>query len=196
MAAANAGAMHPLTFGMKRMFLRSVAINRGFTKQHHLTPARFDMLVAIRHGRIGAIQRNVRWQLGVASPTVSRMMRSLEKLGYIRRCKYPPDRRHRWVTLTDVGRQVIDIAQGDLTYGPFGENVARGIVSRQADQRAPTEKAIAEARTLFRTIRYLSGDTAVLRYPPYFHSGERMPQHDVPFPGEHAAWLWPPPGDG
>jgi DNA-binding MarR family transcriptional regulator len=185
--------MHPLTFGMKRMFLRSVAINRRFTKHHHLTPARFDMLVAIRHGRVGAIQRNVRYQLGVQSPTVSRMMASLEKLGYIQRCKYPPDRRHRWVTLTEVGRHVIDAAQGELTYGPFGENVARALVSRRPDQREPTEKAIAAARTLFRTIRGLSGDSALLRYPPYLPSGERMAEHDIPYPGEHPAWLAPPP---
>ncbi len=87
MTAAALTAMHPLTFGMKRMFLRSVAINREYTKEHQLTPARFDMLVAIRRGTGGGIvQRVVRYQLHVASPTVSRMMASLEKLGYIRRC--------------------------------------------------------------------------------------------------------------
>ena len=185
--------MHPLTFGMKRMFLRSVAINRGYTKQHQLTPARFDMLTAIRHGRVGAIQRVVRLQLGVESPTVSRMMASLEKLGYIRRCKLPEDRRHRWVTLTELGRQVIDAAQGDLIYGPFGESVARSLVSRQPDAREPTEKVIAETRTLFRTVRALAGDTARLRYPAYLASGERMPDHAVPYPGEHPPWLIAPP---
>ena len=184
--------MHPLTFGMKRMFLRSVAITRELTEQHHLTPARFDMLVAIRRGRVGIIQRNVRWQLGVASPTVSRMMASLEALGYITRCKWPPDRRHRWVTLTELGRQVIDAAQGDLTYGPFGENVARALVSPQPDQREPTERAIAAARLLFRTVRDLSEDTALLRYPPYLRSGERMPEHRVPYPGDDFVPTAPP----
>ncbi len=119
-------------------------------------------------------------------------MRSLEKLGYIRRCKYPPDRRHRLVTLTDEGRQVIDAAQGDLTYGPYGENVARALVSRQPDKREPTEKALAAARTLFRTIRGLAGDTALLWYPPYDRSDGRVPEHDIPYPGEHLAWLVPP----
>ncbi len=184
--------MHPLIFGMKRMFLRSVAITRMYTGQHHLTPARFDMLVAIRRRRGNAIQRVARGQLGVRSPTVSRMMASLEKLGYIRRWKYPPDRRHRWVELTESGRQVIDIAQSDLTYGPFGEDVARRMVSRQPYERAPPQQSLADARALFRTIRGLSGDGALLRYPPYLHSGERMPEHDVPYPGETPAWLAPP----
>ena len=186
------GGMHPLTFGMKRMFLRSVAINRDYTRHHHLTPARFDMLVAIRRGNSGVVQRSVRSQLDVRSPTVSRMMASLEKLGYIRRFKYPPDRRHRWVVLTDRGRQVIDAAQSDLTLGPFGEDVARRIVSRASDEREPTEKALADARTLFRTIRELAGDTARLRYPAYLASDERMPEHPVPYAGEHPAWQLPP----
>ncbi len=186
--------MHPLIFGMKRMFLRSVAITRMYTGQHHLTPARFDMLVAIRRGGEGIVQRVARGQLGVRSPTVSRMMASLEKLGYIRRWKYPPDRRHRWVELTESGRQVIDAAQSDLTYGPFGENVGRALVSRRPEQREPTEKAIAAARTLFRTIRGLSGDTALLWYPAYLPSGERMPEHLVPYPGDPFARRESPPG--
>ena len=184
--------MHPLTFGMKRLFLRSVAINREYTKQHHLTPARFDMLVAIRRGENGIIQRVVRWQLGVRSPTVSRMMASLEELGYIRRRKYPPDRRHRWVTLTELGKRVIDDAQDDLTLGPLGEAVARAMVSPHHDQRAPTEKALAEARSLFATVRELVSDTAVLRYPAYARSGERMSEYPVPYRDDYPSWKAPP----
>jgi DNA-binding MarR family transcriptional regulator len=185
--------MHPLTFGMKRMFLRSIAITREYTKEHHLTPARFDMMVAIRRGTGGIVQRIVRYQLHVSSPTVSRLMASLEKLGYIRRRKYPPDRRHRWVTLTELGKHVIDAAQGDLTYGPFGENVARAVVSREPDKPEPTEKALAAARLLFGTVRELSGDLALLRYPPYLRSGERMPEHRIPYPGEPFVWSPAPP---
>ncbi len=185
--------MHPLIFGMKRMFLRSVAIQREYTGQHHLTPARFDMLVAIRRGGGGIVQRAVRWQLGVRSPTVSRMMASLEKLGYIRRWKYPPDRRHRWVALTEIGRKVIDMAQGDLTYGPFGEDVARRMVSQQPYEREPAERSLADARTMFHMVRENVSDTATLRYPSHLASGERSPDWDVPYPDDSPPWLGPPP---
>ena len=192
MAGASGRRMHPLTFGIKRMFLRSVAINREYTQQHRLTPARFDMLVAIRRGGDGIVQRVVRWQLGVRSPTVSRMMASLEKLGYIRRCKYPPDRRHRWVTLTPSGRALIDGAQDELTLGPWGECVARAMVSRHPNERAPTERAMAEARTMVSTIRELCSDTAALRYPADLPSGERSPNYPVPYADEWATWKAPP----
>ncbi len=183
--------MHPLIFGIKRMFLRSVAVCREYTDEHHLTPARFDMLVAIRNGGGGIVQRMVRWQVGVRSPTVSRMMATLEKLGYIRRWKYPPDRRHRWVELTEMGRLVIDAAQGDLTRGPFGEDIARKMVSRQSAERAPTEKALADATTMFRTIRDRLGDTASLCYPSHLRSGERSSRYPVEYPGEDPNWTAP-----
>ncbi len=137
------------------------------------------------------MQRIVRYQLHVRSPTVSRMMASLEKLGYIRRCKYPPDRRHRWVTLTEMGRQVIDAAQGDLTFGPMGEDVVRKMVSDQPELRIPTDKALAATCLLFGTIRRRLSDSASLRYPSYLASGERMPDHPVPYPGEYASWMGP-----
>jgi DNA-binding MarR family transcriptional regulator len=188
--------VHPITFGVKRLFLRSVAITRTFTREHdRLTPARFDMLVAIARGVTGIVQFSVRKQLDVRSPTVSRMMRSLELLGYVRRQKYPPDRRHRWVTLTAKGRTVIDDAQADLTFGPFGESVARALVSRRPDERAPTERSLAKARTLLRTMRELAGDTALLRYPSYLPSGRRSPRYPVPYAGEHPAWMVDPPRD-
>jgi DNA-binding MarR family transcriptional regulator len=182
--------MHPITFGLKRLFLRSVVINREYTRHHdRLTPARFDMLVGIAQGTNGRLQFGLRLSLAVRSPTVSRMLRSLEKLGYLWRMKYPPDRRHRWITLTAKGRAVIDNAQADLTLGPLGEEMARTIVSRRPDERKPTERALGRARRLLTTMRELTGDTAFLRYPSYLPTGRRSPQHPVPYPREYPAWM-------
>jgi DNA-binding MarR family transcriptional regulator len=182
--------MHPITFGLKRLFLRSVAINRTYTRAYdRLTPARFDMLVGIAQGTNGRLQFGLRLSLDVRSPTVSRMLRSLEKLGYLWRMKYPPDRRHRWITLTAKGRAVIDDAQADLTLGPFGEAMARTIVSRRPDERKPTERALGRARRLLTTMRELTGDTAYLRYPSYLPTGKRSPEYPVPYAGEYPAWM-------
>ena len=189
----TAARMHPLTFAMKRVFLRSVAINRIYTREHHLTPARFDMMVALWWGKNGTPQLLLRRQLGVRSPTVSRMLSSLQALGYLTREVYPPDRRQRWITLTPKGRALIDIAQGDLTFGPFGESVARALVSRDPDARAPTERALATARTLFTTIRQLASDTATLRYPSYLESGDRSPRYPVPYADDFPARKTAPP---
>ncbi len=182
--------MHPITFGLKRMFLRSVAINRTYTLEYdRLTPARFDMLVGIARGESGMLQFSLRKQLGTRSPTVSRMLRSLEKLGYLGRIKYPPDRRHRWITLTAKGRAVIDSAQADLTLGPLGEDMARALVSRRPDERLPTQRALGRARRMLTSMRELSGDAAYLRYPSYLASGRRSPKYPVPYASEYPAWM-------
>ena len=195
-AVHRCGGMSPLAFGIKRMFLRSNAIHFGFAKIHRLTPARVDMLTAIAKGKHGMVQYFCRSMLGVRSPTVSRMMRSLEKLGYITRRKYPPDRRHRWVTLTDLGREVVRCVEQDFTAGFVGEQLARQLVSRQPYQREPTEKALADARTMVRTVRALSGDHAWLCYPSYDGSGVRLPGSELPYgddPSPWPEWRDPPP---
>jgi DNA-binding MarR family transcriptional regulator len=74
-----------------------------------ITPARFDMLRAVHmHGNeYGILQGDLRDLLGVSGPVVSRMLTSLEKLGYVWREIDEDDVRRRVITLTPEGRALV-----------------------------------------------------------------------------------------
>ena len=100
--------MHPITFGIKRTFQGSLRILRPWFAQFRLTPARFDLLCAINHRNRGCLlQSELRALLGVTASTISRMVDSLEELGFLFRTVSLIDRRERVVTLTDIGRRAL-----------------------------------------------------------------------------------------
>ena len=90
-------------FALKRAWQSTVRFCRFVLRGTGLTVARYDMLVAIK-GEKGVIsQKRLRLILGVTRPTVSKMLRSLEKLGFVRREVNPMDRRRKDVWLTAAG---------------------------------------------------------------------------------------------
>jgi DNA-binding MarR family transcriptional regulator len=94
-----------IVFGMKRasavMQYRFLA---PLLRDCALTPARFDLMFGLRKGRV--LQSELRRELGVSRPTVSRMLASLEGLGFVNR--WPEKRgRTRSVLLTQLGRAVL-----------------------------------------------------------------------------------------
>jgi DNA-binding MarR family transcriptional regulator len=106
--------MHAIFFSMKRAHQRALAASRALLfafRDDGLTPARFDMMFAIdRAPSYGITQKELRRVLGVTAPTVSRMLRSLQQLGFIARAVCRADRRHRLVSLTEAGRAILDDA--------------------------------------------------------------------------------------
>ena len=103
--------MHALYFRLKRAFQSTVRISRPALRHYGLTPARFDLLYAIqgKHHFLRQREPPSMWQstlrraLGVTAPTVSRMVRSLEELGLVRRRRDHVDTRQRVVELTQEG---------------------------------------------------------------------------------------------
>src|SRR5207247_2419421 len=80
-----AGRMHAIMFRLKRAFHRSLAHVRPLIGEFGLTPARFDMMKTIRDASSGGFifQSFIRRALGVSAATVSRMLKSLEELGFV-----------------------------------------------------------------------------------------------------------------
>ncbi len=77
--------MDQIFFGLKRAFHRTLRVGEELTAEYGLTPARFDLLMAMKnwhHTSMGMplSQRILRDTLGVSAATLSRMLRSLEKL--------------------------------------------------------------------------------------------------------------------
>ena len=100
--------MHAVGFEIKRVYHRSLVYARAFARGfgRGVTPARLDMLSAIFQEHV-LIQRQLAHVLGVCEMTVSRMVRSLEKLGLVHREKSEFDARERFVFLTRRGFAVV-----------------------------------------------------------------------------------------
>jgi DNA-binding MarR family transcriptional regulator len=97
-------------FGTKRAFHAILRVVRKPLASFGLTAARYDMLYAIvggipKDGRSGCItwQNDLPRELGVHKSVVSRMLRSLERIGLVARRRSSGDRRKRVVALTDAG---------------------------------------------------------------------------------------------
>ena len=96
--------MHFLAFAFKTRSLH-VASNQPNTRRSSAPcSARYDMLYAIRASYFPH-QATIARVLGVAGVTVSRMIRKLEALGFVRRVSSYRDRRVKVVRLTELGRR-------------------------------------------------------------------------------------------
>ena len=159
--------MNEILFGLKRAFQASIRFTRSAVEAFGLTAARFDMLYAIKgsHKYRSMRQSDLRRALGVTAPTVSRMLRSLERLGLVSRVRPTSgDTRQRIVTLTMAGVACI-------------RRAFRALVRRRTIQRAfnavltvgqPPSAWLVEtegAEWVARRIRRGFGDAATLSYP-------------------------------
>ncbi|MDB4935369.1 MAG: MarR family [Labilithrix sp.] len=141
--------MHAMFFGIKLAHLRTLTVTRGLLRGRDLTPARFDMMRVIElHRRDGIAQENLRQLLGVSAPTVSRMLKSLELLGFVVRRRFAFDARSLIVRITKAGLERVRAARELL--------VDSGVADRMALRGLAFEPEVA--RPLVDTLRrFLSG---------------------------------------
>jgi DNA-binding MarR family transcriptional regulator len=93
-------------FSVKRAYHSTLRVFRRALAGLGLTAARFDLLYIVLKER-GLPQRELQRALGVAAPTVSRMLASLEELGLVAREVAEDDCRQRYVELTKLGRRSV-----------------------------------------------------------------------------------------
>ena len=154
--------MHAILFGMKRSFRSSVAVSEKILRGFRLTPARFDLLYAIKHGGECGIQSGIARALGVTTVTIGRMARSLEKLGLLRIEPLFYDKRQRHFALTDAGLALFkDILH---TLRNF-RVIARLIDDMFRIAARDPFPLIEDLESLLRIARRFCGDGATLHYP-------------------------------
>jgi DNA-binding MarR family transcriptional regulator len=95
--------------------LRVLHQTRLLLKGRGLTPARFDMMRIIELFRQhGVAQQRLQDSLCVSAPTVSRMLKSLEELGYVVRERMEHDARLVRVSITELGLERVHAARNAL----------------------------------------------------------------------------------
>ena len=105
MRRAIGAGVNAVFFGLKRAYYATLGLSRRTLRKMGLTAARFDLLYALyRAGRWSLLQSELWRTLGVCPSVVSRMLKSLEELGYVMRTRPRGDARQREVTLTKTGR--------------------------------------------------------------------------------------------
>jgi DNA-binding MarR family transcriptional regulator len=134
-----------------------------------LTAARFDMMSAVltatseRIGWHGITQRDLRRRLGVTAGVVSRMLRSLEALGWVSREPCLHDRRHIWVRLTENGERCIREASQAILRS-VGRLVFEAICFGRHRSAEARLYAMEHVEGYLGSLRTSFGDTATLSY--------------------------------
>ncbi len=139
---------------------------RPYLAQLGLTAARFDMLTAIWRHPYGLLQRELRKMLGVTAPTISRMLRSLEQLGLVRRERGIRDTRQRHVTLTPEGLKSIRRATRLLvSSGAAQLAVDCALTNNRAHDPSLCHMEMERAESALFLLRQYFRDVARLHYP-------------------------------
>lgn len=158
--------MHAIFFGTKRAFHGVLRITRRLLQRLGLTAARFDMLYAIQRSYGHSLrQSDLRRRLGVTAPTVSRMVTSLEDLGFLRRTREDEDARQRLVVLTALGLKCIRRAIRVTIKSGYAELAVATAVTEDWFDWSSTFHATSELESALRRVRECFRDTATLYYP-------------------------------
>ena len=169
--------MHPLLFSFKRVYLRAGRFTRAFANEFQLTPARYDLLIAIARGADGIPQASLRHVIGVTKQVISRMLYQLEDLGLVRRTPYTRKGTMRWVRLTAAGATRLSIANSELMGpGSLVDDLVRAAVTRNPTSPHSRHLGYVAARRVTDVLRERLGDTATLVYPSYPAPGTRWPE--------------------
>jgi DNA-binding MarR family transcriptional regulator len=163
--------MHAAFFSLKRAFHGFLRVARRPLACLGLTPARFDMLYVVLESGRGCGQSHLRRKLGVSAPTVSRMLGSLEALGWVVRERALLDRRERVVSLTYAGKCRIQAAYDELIGSGAAELALDcGLAFPKQHERRLCGAARRTLARLLQCVRSQFGDTARLAYdkpPPW-----------------------------
>ena len=160
-------------FGTKRAFHAILRVTRKPLASFGLTAARYDMLYAIYgcvpkpdSNRSGCLtsQRELPRKLGVHKSVVSRMLRSLERLGLVKRRRGYGDRRGNWVELTVAGvARLRDTAR--CLVRPYRRLLWMTICFGKWWDPAVRFRHMSDYESYLHAIRSQYGDVAWLPYP-------------------------------
>jgi len=159
--------MHSILFAVKRTFHKSVWFGRHLLKDYLLTPSRLDILYIMKtHEPLSHLwQSRIREILGIAGPTLSRMIKALVALGFIRRERSQWDRRQYEISLTRRGRETIEHAIRTIIDDGIITSAVVHFVCTKWECPSTTLREVDELETTLRRMRERLCDQATLYYP-------------------------------
>jgi DNA-binding MarR family transcriptional regulator len=157
--------MNVLFFSIKRAFHGTLRVFRRAFTRLGLTAARFDLMYIVLKEK-GLLQRELQRALGVAASTLSRMLGSLEELGFVVREVAEEDGRQRYVDLTKEGRRTVLRAARELIHSGLVDLTIDSALSPD-DWNDPGVrwKARADCLRPIRLLRRAYRDLATDEYP-------------------------------
>jgi DNA-binding MarR family transcriptional regulator len=161
--------MHVVMFGINRAFHKVMELGKALTFAFELTPSRFNLMNALLVQGGSLRQVYLRRMLGVTAPNVSRMVSSLEKLGFVER-KRDAFGRCCAVELTPLGRKRIESAVEFLVLKGNARAAIRKLFLQSPDGRTraqkkkQTRKDVKHFAWHLSTSRTALKDKALLRY--------------------------------
>jgi len=178
--------MDSICFEIKRAHWGGVGVTNFLLRRRGvaMTAARFDLMHAIvMFSPVrGPVQVALKQLFGVAASTVSRMLKGLEGLGFIRRVRDVEDRRYKRVTVTPAGMEVLREA---AWYTVHDEKVKRRVDLALADARLDENEAQAKREELSAALtrwRWVMGDTAAKPDPWTVMRGKKVEEDPVSRP--------------
>ena len=137
--------MHAVTWDAKRVFLGLTKLRAKLIERWGLTPARFDMLYAIRCQRqFWFPQRKLRELLGVCASTISRMIDSLVEIGFLVRRPVATDRRRRELKITKHGKRTLRCMFGNIIKSGLARLIVGHALADDPDAVATTDAEITK----------------------------------------------------
>jgi DNA-binding MarR family transcriptional regulator len=160
--------MHPVFFGLKRAYYASLGLTRRTLGKMGLTAARMDLLYVIhKRGHYPAVQSQIWRTLGVCPSVVSRMLKRLEAMGYVRREVVRHNTRQRYVFLTTKGRASLLRALRQFIGWGYAELALRSVLEpTRWHSEWLTHVALERLREYLRLICDGFGDRAELNLYP------------------------------
>jgi DNA-binding MarR family transcriptional regulator len=179
--------MEAIFFSLKRAYHGTLRLTRHALALLGLTAARFDLLYIVEKAGGTMPQGDLRRALGVTSPTVTRMLNSLEGLGLLEREVEEEDRRRRDVVLTKSGLRCVRRAARLLIRSGL---VPLAIDSALCPDRWHNEVACSMARGALDAplgrVRDAYGDVATRDYPLIYDEDlDDLPPLPSPFAEEY-----------
>jgi len=159
--------MHSILFSVKRTFHKSVWFGRFLLKDYLLTPSRFDILYILRKHPVAPTMRQsaIREILGIARTTLSRMIKALLALGFIRRERSKLDKRQYYVSLTHYGIETVEHATRTIIYSGIITNCVVHFICDKWQCPATTLRQVDEVDMKLFHMRDRLLDRATLYYP-------------------------------
>ena len=145
-ASPTAVARPPILGELRRLNQQAQALADRVAREHGLTMQQWELLARLRRAGGSLDQRELCCRFGVAPPTLSALIDSAERHGWVERQPHPGDRRRRRIALTEAGGELA------ARVPPPGRAVAR----RLTEGFSPAEQAQLQA-LLERAARNLEG---------------------------------------